>query len=94
MKHAWENSRSLRRGKLRTSPAMSHEQEQPSRKGLFHQNHRLEIRSDKPRASHIILPTVEAKEINDVWLKSCVVGIVKEHIEVEVIQEAMATEGV
>ncbi|KAL6995276.1 hypothetical protein U1Q18_005412, partial [Sarracenia purpurea var. burkii] len=39
-------------------------------------------------------PVVVAREVDEDWLKSCVVGIVKEQIEVDSIQQAMESDEV
>ncbi|KAL6975702.1 hypothetical protein U1Q18_024497 [Sarracenia purpurea var. burkii] len=94
MKYAWNGNMNLMRGLLRNLPSRAHEQGPSSGKCLFNKNCGSAMRSEKPRASQYTLDMVEAKEIAVKWLKSYAVGIAKEHMEVEAIQDAMASDGV
>ncbi|KAL6965513.1 hypothetical protein U1Q18_036565, partial [Sarracenia purpurea var. burkii] len=66
----------------------------PSVNGLFQQNQKSVLRSEKPGSSLTNRPMVVAKVVDDVWLKSSAVRITKVHILVDAIQEAMTAIGV
>ncbi|KAL6963527.1 hypothetical protein U1Q18_035617, partial [Sarracenia purpurea var. burkii] len=46
------------------------------------------------RIPNLCLQTVEAKFIVEDWLKSCVVGLVRDHLSSEAIQDAMIFDGI
>ncbi|KAL6966294.1 hypothetical protein U1Q18_032075 [Sarracenia purpurea var. burkii] len=58
------------------------------------QGHGSNIKGMEQRAINLELPVIEAKNIDEEWLKPCIVGIIKQHTKMRSIQVAMASDGV
>ncbi|KAL6961734.1 hypothetical protein U1Q18_004321 [Sarracenia purpurea var. burkii] len=90
VKHACESNMSSRMWNMRNPLTMAQKKNPTSREQNLYQDHGPNMRRNKPRAPNHGTPIVlEAKEINEEWIKSCAMDIVKEHIEVESIREVM-----
>ncbi|KAL6986174.1 hypothetical protein U1Q18_019542 [Sarracenia purpurea var. burkii] len=93
VKHAWGINRNPRKRKMNVPPPRRHYQEQTNRRGFYNQYYGSIARSEKPGDPHNTLPLVVVEEVDDVWLKACAVGIIKENTKVDDIQEAITANG-
>ncbi|KAL7001224.1 hypothetical protein U1Q18_002377, partial [Sarracenia purpurea var. burkii] len=76
-------------GVLRLPNALTSKLRIPNGIGVPVQNQWGVMREDKLRIPYRNMYTVEAMEIDENWLKFCVIGNVKEHISMDSIQKLM-----
>ncbi|KAL6967934.1 hypothetical protein U1Q18_033737 [Sarracenia purpurea var. burkii] len=93
VKYAWGNNENSRKVEWDAPPPKRYYQEQTNRKGFYQQPQGSVAKPEKPKDPNYTMLVVVAEEVDDTWLKACAVGIIKDNIEVDDIQEALSANG-